>query len=47
VETKQQFDFLKRSSCDFVQGFYFSKPLSAVNAQPHFEKETLFFNGCV
>ncbi len=45
VETKQQFDFLKRSSCDFVQGFYFSKPLSVENAQPHFEKETLFFNG--
>ncbi|MFW6363973.1 MAG: putative bifunctional diguanylate cyclase/phosphodiesterase [Spirochaeta sp.] len=45
VETKQQFDFLKRSSCDFVQGYYFSKPLSVIHAQPHFEKETVFFYG--
>ncbi|WP_052318103.1 putative bifunctional diguanylate cyclase/phosphodiesterase [Spirochaeta africana] len=45
VETKQQFDFLKQSSCDYVQGYYFSKPLSVIHAQPHFEKETVFFYG--
>ncbi|GAB6090440.1 sensor domain-containing protein [Spirochaeta dissipatitropha] len=44
VETKQQFDFLKRSNCDFIQGYYFSRPLSILHAQAHFEKETVFFN---
>ena len=28
VETKEQLDFLKEHGCDFIQGFYFSKPLS-------------------
>lgn len=27
VETKEQLDFLKDHGCDFIQGFYFSKPL--------------------
>lgn len=27
VETKEQLDFLKSKGCDYVQGFYFSKPL--------------------
>ncbi len=29
VETKNQVDFLKRLGCDEIQGYYFSKPLSA------------------
>jgi len=29
VETKKQLDFLKNQKCGSVQGFYFSKPLSA------------------
>ena len=29
VETKEQFAFLKKHHCDWVQGFYFSKPLPA------------------
>ncbi|WP_252504925.1 EAL domain-containing protein [Sporosarcina sp. Marseille-Q4943] len=29
VETKEQLDFLIDQQCDFVQGFYFSKPLPA------------------
>jgi len=27
VETKAQLDFLKQHDCDYIQGFYFSKPL--------------------
>jgi EAL domain-containing protein (putative c-di-GMP-specific phosphodiesterase class I) len=27
VETEEQMDFLSRSGCDQVQGYYFSKPL--------------------
>ncbi|MFA7555585.1 MAG: EAL domain-containing protein [Spongiibacteraceae bacterium] len=29
VETQEQADFLKRNSCDEVQGFYFNKPMPA------------------
>jgi len=29
VETKEQFDFLRRNRCDEIQGNYFSRPLSA------------------
>ena len=27
VETKEDFDTLRQMGCDFIQGFYFSKPL--------------------
>ena len=27
VETKEQFDLLKKSGCDLIQGYYFSKPV--------------------
>ena len=27
VETKEDFEALKTMGCDFIQGFYFSKPL--------------------
>lgn len=27
VETKEQLDFLKAKGCDYIQGFYYSKPL--------------------
>lgn len=27
VETEQQLEFLKKLGCDFVQGYYFYKPL--------------------
>ena len=29
VETKVQLDLLTAAGCDFVQGYYFSKPLPA------------------
>lgn len=29
VETEEQFDFLKRIRCDYVQGYYFSRPMPA------------------
>lgn len=29
VETKEQFDFLRKRGCDIIQGYYFSKPLGA------------------
>lgn len=29
VETAEQLDFLKRHSCDFIQGYYYAKPMSA------------------
>lgn len=32
VETKEQYDYLGEKGCDKVQGFYFSKPLSATEA---------------
>lgn len=28
VETREQLDFLKRHGCDYIQGFFFSKPLT-------------------
>lgn len=28
VEHREQFDFLKESACDFVQGFFFSPPVT-------------------
>lgn len=32
VETKKQVDFLKRISCDVIQGYYFSKPVEFEDA---------------
>jgi diguanylate cyclase (GGDEF)-like protein/PAS domain S-box-containing protein len=29
VETEEQFEFLRKQGCDEIQGYYFSKPLSA------------------
>ena len=29
VETREQYEFLKESDCDEIQGYYFSKPLSS------------------
>jgi diguanylate cyclase (GGDEF)-like protein len=29
VETREQLDFLRRNHCDYIQGFYYSKPMSS------------------
>jgi EAL domain-containing protein (putative c-di-GMP-specific phosphodiesterase class I) len=28
VETKEQYNFLRRNRCDEIQGYYFSRPLA-------------------
>ena len=33
IETQEQYDFLKSTSCNAAQGFYFSRPLTAENFQ--------------
>jgi EAL domain-containing protein (putative c-di-GMP-specific phosphodiesterase class I) len=40
VETEEQLNFLRKHDCDSVQGYYFSKPLSAYNM------ESLLADGC-
>lgn len=30
VETEEQYLYLKQKGCEVIQGFYFSKPLSAI-----------------
>jgi len=41
VETKDQLSILKERGCDYIQGYYFSKPL------PANEVEKLLSNGDV
>jgi diguanylate cyclase (GGDEF)-like protein/PAS domain S-box-containing protein len=38
VETRKQLDFYREESCDEIQGFYFSKPLSADDTIKYMEK---------
>ena len=33
VEEEQQMEYLKSKSCDYIQGYYFSKPLNEVNTE--------------
>lgn len=40
VESQKQLDFLKQKVCDEVQGFYFSKPLTADNLVAFLKKQT-------
>ena len=35
VENKVQYDYLKKLHCDIIQGYYFSKPLSAKNFEKY------------
>lgn len=36
VETKEQLEFLKKESCDEIQGYYFSKPVAPEEAESFF-----------
>ena len=38
VETQEQLEFIQKHKCDLVQGYYFSKPLSAVEFSAYIEK---------
>jgi diguanylate cyclase (GGDEF)-like protein/PAS domain S-box-containing protein len=39
VETKDQLDFLKTTTCDYVQGYYFSRPLAFNDFQAYLAKK--------
>ena len=39
VETKEQLSILKERNCDYIQGYYFSKPLHASEIEKLFAKE--------
>ncbi|GEM02191.1 PAS domain S-box-containing protein/diguanylate cyclase (GGDEF) domain-containing protein [Halolactibacillus halophilus] len=40
VETKDQLDFLKTTTCDYVQGYYFSRPLTFKDFQSFLSNKT-------
>lgn len=40
VETQNQLDFLNRHDCDFIQGYYFSKPLPKQDFEDALERES-------
>ncbi len=39
VETKEQLDFLRARGCQFIQGFYFSKPLKATDFRAYLNQQ--------
>lgn len=41
AETKEQVDFLIRHDCDYIQGYYFSKPLSQEQFESLLEEQAL------
>ncbi|MEG0291089.1 MAG: EAL domain-containing protein, partial [Erysipelotrichaceae bacterium] len=41
VETKEQIDFLEKHGCHILQGFYFSKPLTATESTQYLEQHKL------
>jgi len=41
VETKKQYDFLKKQKCGEFQGFYFSKPISSSDCENILRKSVL------
>ena len=42
VETERQLHFLKKLECELVQGYYFSRPLSAVDFEKRCVEEEIF-----
>ncbi|MGY3234947.1 MULTISPECIES: putative bifunctional diguanylate cyclase/phosphodiesterase [unclassified Bradyrhizobium] len=45
VETRAQLDSLRRLGCDFVQGYYFSKPMPGAAIEQYLAKERERFDG--
>ena len=39
AETLEQYKILKTLGCDYIQGFYFSKPVSAEEFTKYFENK--------
>lgn len=40
VETKEQWSFLQNTTCEFAQGYYFSKPLQGADFVRHIQRST-------
>lgn len=43
VETKEQLDFLRERGCDFIQGYYFSKPVGFDDMEKKLTKKNQVF----
>lgn len=41
VETRQQLDILRASGCDYIQGYFFSRPLPVVDVTPFLKNKSL------
>jgi diguanylate cyclase (GGDEF)-like protein/PAS domain S-box-containing protein len=41
VETTEQVEILRASGCDFIQGYYYARPLPAAQMIPYLDKENL------
>lgn len=41
IETKEQYEILKKYNCDGIQGYYFGRPLTAEDAAAFMKRETL------
>lgn len=39
VETKEQYEFLLKNNCDVIQGYYFAKPMSAIEYEKYLKQE--------
>jgi EAL domain-containing protein (putative c-di-GMP-specific phosphodiesterase class I) len=39
VETRAQLDTLRRLGCDFIQGYYFAKPMPGAAIEDYLAKE--------
>ena len=35
IETEQQLDLLRRWGCDMAQGYYFARPMAAIDFEPY------------
>ena len=44
VENLEQIEFLKKQNCDYFQGYYFSKPLNALDSTAYLKDDPKFSN---